>query len=774
MEADQVQFTAEEQTKIDEFLAKYGNDVKAKDKYGEALLHKAVNSFVMIRNLAVIKFLVSQGSDVRAKNKNGETPLHEAVGCYDGSLALELVKFLVSRGADVNAKDKRGKTPLHNVTDKGRHIDIAKFLISEGADVSNDLCDLLHMAANHGDTELIKFLMSQVADVNTKDQYGRTPLHEVASWNNEMTGRDFVDWENGEARKIWDHTELAIELANLLISRGAKVNIKDNGGKTPLHRAICNLEMVKLLISKGAKVNAKDKTDRTPLHSGTAYTERVKILVSTGANVNAKDRNGDTPLHRSVSVIETVKFLVSAGADVNAKNGCGRTPLHQAMTSQWVATKTIQFLVSVGADVNAKDNGGETPLYCGSICICDEDGSCNDPEARCLREDDADVAKILVSAGADVNAKTNYFKRTPLHCAVEDGYIKTVKFLVSAGADVDAKDKDGKTPLDLAKERGDRGETHDYWRHMKTKSIKIVDYLSNLGAKTPPMEANQAQFTPEEQEEIDRFVEKYWRDVTVVDEEGMTALHHAVRGDYNIAVIKYLVFRGAGVNATCDSDWYYGGWLPLHFAVEKNIETVKFLVSSGADVNAKNDCGQSPLHWAVNIDIAKFLISNRADVNARSDIGYTPLHFAENIEIAEFLVANGADVNAQGQNGETPLHRYADRHISIKNGDSIDENRETVDMKKIKGLVKLGADINVKSGNGGTPLHIAVWTRRSTEFLKCLISLGADVDAKDENGATPLDWAKSWKQKFTERKDNNTWVIEYLESIGAQSGSDVP
>ena len=56
------------------------------------------------------------------------------------------------------------------------------------------------------------------------------------------------------------------------------------------------------------------------------------------------------------------------------------------------------------------------------------------------------VARALIEAGADVNAKEDD-RCTPLHLSARDGHLKVARTLIEAGADVNAKDKGGCTPL---------------------------------------------------------------------------------------------------------------------------------------------------------------------------------------------------------------------------------------------------------------------------------------------------------------------------------------
>ncbi|WP_108784243.1 ankyrin repeat domain-containing protein [Wolbachia endosymbiont of Bemisia tabaci] len=84
---------------------------------------------------------------------------------------------------------------------------------------------------------------------------------------------------------------------------------------TPLHFAALNghFKVVELLISKGADINAKDDSGLTPLHlaSGGGYEEIVKLLSNGGADINAKDSNDVVPLHFAAEggYLNIVQFL---------------------------------------------------------------------------------------------------------------------------------------------------------------------------------------------------------------------------------------------------------------------------------------------------------------------------------------------------------------------------------------------------------------------------------------------------------------------------------
>lgn len=106
----------------------------------------------------------------------------------------------------------------------------------------------------------------------------------------------------------------------------------------------------------------------------------------------------------------------------------------------------------------------------------------------------------------------------------------------------------------------------------------------------------------------------------------------------------------------------YDGDSVLHNAVRCRIpETVQFLLSRGADINARGHYGFTPLTLAVSIDrlsIVQCLVQNGADVNIQSDDGYTALHYACEYDLTDCiyeLLAHGARADMKDHRGLTPV-----------------------------------------------------------------------------------------------------------------------
>ena len=120
-------------------------------------------------------------------------------------------------------------------------------------------------------------------------------------------------------------------------------------------------------------------------------------------------------------------------------------------------TEVVKILLKAGADVNANDNHGLTPSHCAA------------------GEGHPEAAKILLKAGAEVNAKDKN-GWTSLHWAAFRGYTETAKVLLKARAEANAKDKWGKTPLDSV--NWGRGVINP------KEQAKCAELLRKHGAKT--------------------------------------------------------------------------------------------------------------------------------------------------------------------------------------------------------------------------------------------------------------------------------------------------
>lgn len=114
--------------------------------------------------------------------------------------------------------------------------------------------------------------------------------------------------------------------------------------------------------------------------------------------------------------------------------------------------EVVDYLIGKGADVMAV---AKNPIQVTALHSAVADGG------------HAGIAKALVAAGADVNAKQRH-GWTPLHGAADSGDRELVELLLAHGADPEARHQEGKTALDIAREKGHAG---------------VVDVLERVAAR---------------------------------------------------------------------------------------------------------------------------------------------------------------------------------------------------------------------------------------------------------------------------------------------------
>lgn len=113
----------------------------------------------------------------------------------------------------------------------------------------------------------------------------------------------------------------SLQLTQLLLNHGARIDYQDSGGKTPLHMA-CNrpeFEFGKLLLDRGVNnIDQQDGLGRTPLFNAVANGNVgvVKLLLDRGANIYIRNSHGLTTLHHALGRrnIEFVYLLIQAAA----------------------------------------------------------------------------------------------------------------------------------------------------------------------------------------------------------------------------------------------------------------------------------------------------------------------------------------------------------------------------------------------------------------------------------------------------------------------------
>jgi ankyrin repeat protein/beta-lactamase regulating signal transducer with metallopeptidase domain len=527
---------------------------------------------------------------------------------------IEEVKSLISKGADINERGAWGNTALHYACMKG-HADVARLLISEGAYVNavsgsypgqprlNEMTPL-HCAAASGDRQTIQLLLSKGANLEAKSRYGLTPL--LVAMRSAAPGRkEVVELLLARGAKV-PALHLAAYIGDMdkvkeCLQKGADVNSQADDGGTALHAAACSgkKDIVELLISKGANVDPKDASGLTPLYYAATHNAEqiVDLLVAKGADVNTtnetEDGYGRALLHYAIAHDDSkdaVKLLISKGANVNVVDWDGFTPL---MWATWEVDKDIvELLISKGADVNQEDNYGCSVLtYVASskdlVELLIAKGAAPISAIHLAASaGDLDEVKRLVEEGVDANTRAKGSGGwTPLFAAVFGDHIDVARFLITKGADVNAKDMAGLTPLHNSCEQGKRNMAELLIAEGADVNAR------DLAGRTP---LHRMFIIGRDHMDVAELLIAEGANVNAkVTGTRWTPLHYAVEsGDARI--VRLLSDNDADINAPTTD-----GQTPLHIACEcGHKDVVEMLVAKGADINAKDDKGQTALSLA--------------------------------------------------------------------------------------------------------------------------------------------------------------------------------
>ena len=240
-----------------------------------------------------IQSLLDKNADPDAQDPLRFGLLH--LGALRGN--VELIQLALNAGADIHALGDWGFAPVHWAVYNLDNIPCLELLVEKKADIRHDSGASenvvwwrpLHLAADKGNLEAVRFLIDCGVECEPKDHHGRQALH----------------------------------LAAL------------NG----------HVQVINLLLQKRAEVDAADDIGYQALHYATAHVDVMESLLNYRANIDAADNHGQQALHLAAKEgrVDATKLLLARGADHTAKNNAEHT---HAMLGRATGNANVADLLS--------------------------------------------------------------------------------------------------------------------------------------------------------------------------------------------------------------------------------------------------------------------------------------------------------------------------------------------------------------------------------------------------------------------------------------------
>ncbi|XP_057337606.1 ankyrin-1-like [Microplitis mediator] len=721
-----------------------------------------------------------------------EIDLIEAINSGNFGKVQKLMSDLTDHGFNLsNLSDKIGSYELLRHAVQMKRTKIAKIFLRTGALVNNPdrrfPNTILHLAVINQDFELVKMLIEEGVNVDTKNNEGKTALHLAAELGNES-------------------------LVRLLLNNDAEVNTVANDQSMPIHFFLNTVErqnLFKLLFNSGANVKAalcnavingclatvdyllKNYTIDVnsdlfclpiaifKIQPGQMHYEVISdMLYDYGFAADPQDNKPPMVYSISKNNLEIFNLLLDSGARIEKNDA---TLLNEAA---YVANLSmVKILLEHGVDVNGKNELQITGLH--SVVY-----KANDNLLRHLGDNQAreSIVNLFLNLGADVNARVTD-NRSVLHLAVENNYESIVEIFLKHNANVNLIDNKGRTPLFIAVKNNNENITRSLLKYnanvnlatlnnvtplhiaIVNKYEKLVEILLENNADTSSRYLNEDN-TPLHMsvkynfDNITKMLLKHNADVNSKNSNGSTPLHIAVKNN-NLNIVTTLLENNADVNAIdkCQKT-------PLYFAKkEDHVEITNSILKYKPKISSIYEFKTTKLHEAARtgnwLDVLDYLDDYPYDVNTINYNGSLPLHIAvENsfFGVVEYLLEYRADANFTNEQGQTSVHIAAEHGSTenvveilfqhMGNANCINKDGSTPLMiavernhlKLIDLVMRWGASINFKNYAGDTALHLATKTERNEIIFK-LIRYGADINIENNNKTALFNAVESFKKK---------------------------
>jgi ankyrin repeat protein len=246
----------------------------------------------------LIQQFIAAGAPTLAMNKNGASPIVNAAEKGD----LDLVRRMLGKQAQPSSQllFRSLRAAAHS-----GNVDLMEFLISRGADVNG---------ASDGPNDRETVLIAAAARCN------KGAVEESLRYHARVDAQDYNG--NSALSRFLESCPPSADIGGiveLLVSARADVNLKNDQGRTPIFSACWNDGAVTLLAQAGADLNTRDAIGQTALRHCFVHPEFVKAMIAQGADPFVRDRYGQTAAEAAREmglnqVADTLEAAMEVGA----------------------------------------------------------------------------------------------------------------------------------------------------------------------------------------------------------------------------------------------------------------------------------------------------------------------------------------------------------------------------------------------------------------------------------------------------------------------------
>ncbi len=389
-------------------------------------------------------------------------------------------------------------------------------------------------------------------------------------------------------------------------------------------------------------------------------------------------------------------------------------------------------------------------------------------------KDDLALARLLIPAGAPLNAATRINALTPLYMAARNGSAPMIDLLLRAGAGVDIANDNGTTPLMMAAAAGNPDAVRlllDHGANPNAREFAHGQTALMFAAAEGRAEAIQVLLARHADPELASFVQKLAPPPAPVAPGppiprgaatmgGQTALIYAARAGKNEAILA-LLEGGASVNTVSTEERIS----PLLMAVTNgHLDTAVLLLARGADSTLANNQGLTPLYATIDVRWAPFAWLPQPLTSGEA---------TSHLDLMRALINHGASPNVRITR-RLWIRSFGERTwVDPSGATAFWRAAQALDVPAMKLLIEMGADPRIPTNYGTSALMVAAgvgWAPNNTTTapdpdawmaaLKYCIAQGLDVKAADALGYTALHGAAF-------RGDNE--MVSFLVSAGARA-----